>query len=179
MKKINVNQYRNIINGILFQLIWLSVIKGFTLLGLALLSVMFIHYLFYLLRDADRIVAANLLFCLKVAVVGITVDTLYTLSSFYSFPSYEHHQLGVIPSWLCMLWVGFSLTLTMSLHFIVVKERLFKILCTIFGPLSYLAAREYGAIDFSNAVLLFIAIEWLVIGAVIIYFDALRVRSLS
>lgn len=154
-----------IFNALLFQTCWFLIIFAPWYWGIFPLIVMALHSL---LVSDQRLEALKLV--LTITVAGITFDSFYHISGIYQFnkPSLSL-PIGAFPVWLCMLWFAFALTLNQSLAWIIKKRGLFIIASAILGPVSYLAGRRAGMLDFSDISLKFLSLEWLFIAALITY----------
>lgn len=158
------------INAILFQCCWFLAIFSDWYWAAIPLLLMLVH----IYRVSSR-----KLHELKLAVViafsGITIDTLFKVSGIYSFGDVLLITERSIPVWLCILWLGFALTVNHSLNWLVKKAPWFVIGCAVAGPISYSTGRAKGVIEFSNQSLGLISIEWVVIALITIYLSSPQV----
>lgn len=153
-----VSKKNILINAILFQCCWFAAILLGWVVAIIPLAAMLVHY--FLIMGGR-----GLLLVLLLSVIGMMFDSLYLYLSIYQFnPASAVLPILGIPLFLVCLWVGFCLTLPVSLAWLVQKPRYFLSLCVIFGPLSYLAGRRLGALEFSNNDLVFLFIEWMIMA---------------
>lgn len=168
--KISTRAKDAFINAILFQVCWfmaafqmwpLMLIPFFTILG---------HY-FQSSTNCTR--DFNVMFL--VFLVGVLSDTLFVQLGIYSFPGLASpEQVGsftlagfmetlkgsYVPEWSLALWAAFATTVTRSLYWMFTRPKLAYTVLTVSGSLAYVAARECGAIEFSNADLGVIFVLW-------------------
>lgn len=161
-----------IINAVLFQCCWFLAIFSEWYWAVIPLLLMITHIYWISPRKFHelKIVAV-------IAFLGITIDTLFKVSGIHSFGDVLLLTGRSIPIWLCILWIGFALTVNHSLNWLVKKTPWFIVGCAIAGPMSYSAGRANGVIDFSNQSLVLIAIEWIAIALITIYL--LRPQALN
>lgn len=149
-----------IVNAALFQLCWfLGVVVGewWVLLGLIPLAVHFI------MTVQKPIADAFIVMC--VALTGIIIDSLLSLSGVYRFAPESLTKFWSIPMWLALLWACFALTVTRSMSWVFSRPRwLFPAICMVSGPLSYFAGRRIGVVQFESSALIWMLGQWLFIG---------------
>ena len=145
-----------VINALLFQLCWYSAIFVGALAASAVLAMLVLHH--WLSRGNESCYAK----LAAVAIVGILFDSMLTLMGGYYFA--QPDLVTVIPGWLIVLWLAFSLTLDRSLRWAVNLGWLFVPLCAVAGSLSYLAGRLAGVIAFENGMALVTALVWTIVG---------------
>lgn len=153
----------NVLNAILFQLCWFSAILGEWYLALIPLLVMFVHIVI--------LKTPGLFLLLALSLIGMCFDSIYHFLGVYQFES----NTAVIPFlnlplWLAVLWLAFCMTLPISLVWMLRKPYLFVIGCSILGPLSYLAGRRLGVLEFSDSNLWFLILEWCVFSIIALLF---------
>jgi len=155
-----------LINVVLFQVLWFVAILGQGLWALIPLAFMFIHLV--LMRNKQT---QCVLVLLVLASIGIVFDSIYHYMGLYQFSS-ESLTLAYLnlPIWLACLWIGFCLTLPVSLAWLVKKPYLFILACSLLGPISYLAGRRLGGLEFSNSNLWLLALEWCVFSIIALIF---------
>lgn len=150
-----------LINAVLFQLCWFSAVLMASYWALLPLGLMFLHYL--QVRGTT-----GLLIVILLGVLGILFDSLYLYLGIYHLDA----QTAVLPLlnlpvWLACLWLGFCLSLPLSLAWLVKKPAYFIVGCMILGPVSYMAGRRLQAIDFSDINIGFLVLEWAVFAFLI------------
>ena len=154
-----------LINALLFQSCWFFAILSEWYFALSALLVLLIHLAFSIKlskTETHPIPWARLTF---IGCVGITLDSLLMNANVYGFDQSSEQIVDImVPNWLLIIWFAFVFTLRSSLYWLLTKHYWFIISCTLLGPISYLAGRRFGAIQFDDISVLFIAIEWLVIG---------------
>jgi hypothetical protein len=156
-----------LINVVLFQCAWFTLVLGPTSLGICVTVIMFIHMV---ATSVER--KKEILFCVVVVMFGSLADTILMHFQVYNFTTYLEFNLAdqFIPIWLVTLWLAFSLTLNRSIKWLLNTPWLFVILLCVFGPLSYYAGSQLNAeqIQFDKRFILVSSIEWGVISLVIL-----------
>lgn len=138
----------NLINFILFQLVWVGFVVGaandFIILGVLALVIMLLWQLWPSRRansDLGLIVASML--------VGCVTGTLWAASGLVEFHS--HWPLDwLAPWWIIAMWASFGATLNHSLLWIQRSPWLAAVLGAIGGPASYAAAARIGAVTIDD-----------------------------
>ncbi len=88
------------------------------------------------------------------SLTGILVDNVLFWLGIFEFPS-----VYIIPAWLILLWVNFTLTLNHSLRWLVNIPKIGAAgLGAVFGTLSYCAGFHFGAVVFPHSLVFTIAI---------------------
>jgi len=152
-------QLNRLLNAMLFQCCWFLAIFSDWYLALCPLALLLVHF------ARTNASAHNSLKLLYIACIGILIDSLLMHLSVYHFPNPELRSNDfIIPLWLIIMWCAFTLTLLSSLQWCLAKPYFFIGLCCISGPASYLAGRNFGALHFADASLIFIILEWFVVG---------------
>jgi hypothetical protein len=125
------------INFIWFQAIWfIAVLYTDQAVNILLFS-LFFHFLLSPIRQAD------LLTLLGITLLGSLGDYLLTFLGVFTFS-----DTLFIPIWLILLWAHFSLTLNHGMSWLSKLPLYARILFgAIFGPLSYYAGAELGAVE--------------------------------
>lgn len=154
--------YHVVLNALLFQGLWFAAILSTWFWALVMLGLMLAHYMVL-----QRAYTLPLFRLLGLAMMGILWDSLYQFIGVYHF-SMGGLALPVsdLPIWLSCLWVGFVLTLPVSMKWALNKPSLFVILSAVGGPLSYVAGRQLDALSFSDQNLWLIVVEWFVFAVI-------------
>ena len=146
------------LNFLFYQIIWLVSIYGATNFPgyfgpLSALIFLIIHFIFI----KDRLYQFKVM--IAVTFVGVMIESLVHKQFVYSFVNFDFH---LIPYWLIGIWLCFSCTLLYSLRLILKNQWFSFIGGAIFGPLSYHAAYEMGAIQITHPIFsyLILAISW-------------------
>lgn len=143
-----------VINGVLFQLVWFLSIFLKLEMAVVALFFMLLHVISKLINKHGVFISV-LAFCM-----GVTMDAVLHYSGVYEFPIQHELDYFYLPSWLLMIWVGFSLALPYSLHWMFKNRLLFIGLMSVLAPVSYLAGREFGMIEFTNGQLIYVVLAW-------------------
>lgn len=155
-----------LINIVLFQCAWFSLVLGYTTLGMCITLGLFIHTAL-----TSTQASKELLFCLLVVMFGVLADSILLQFDVYAFTASFDVNLGkdIIPLWLVALWLAFSLTLNRSLKWLVNMPWLLVIMMAVFGPLSYFAGSQLNPnqISINQELLAACVIQWAVIGFII------------
>ena len=139
-------------NALLFQSVWWAAVLGY--LGWAVLALALLLVQACLWRPN----ALQLPLLLLLAVVGLTIDTIWLWLSWY-----QSQPKGEI-LWLVMIWVAFTLTLTRSLWSLIKRRYLWMIFCGLFGPLAYYAGSALGRLYIDPVAWPAIALQWIAFG---------------
>ena len=134
---------------VLFQSLWLISVIGQNDWILIAATILILHMVFTPgLRQDLRII--------PLALIGITIDAILTLSGVFSFSTF--------PYWLVFLWLGFTLSLGHSLEWLKnIPVAVLIPLGAIMGSASYLSGWKLEAVEMplgatSTAILL--ALVW-------------------
>lgn len=150
----------NAANFILFQILWFgSVIgaaNGYVWAAPICLAVFTTCHFKWLSKRvyADRLLMAT---CL---LLGLVVDTAGSYWGLVEFSFYSFEPLT--PIWLLCLWAGFALTINHSMAWIQGRLVLAVIAGAVFGPLSYYAGWQAGAMQWLQPTVtaVFISVSW-------------------
>jgi len=152
-------------NLVFFNTMWLLCVIGRDQL-LWLSAPLFITYAFLLL-GAGKIQVAQLLIP---ATIGLLADSAMVLGGLLDFNS----QL-LLPLWLVLLWINFSITLSLALEWLEKHFWLCALAGAIAFPLNYSIGEQLGAVTYTAPyplVLTLMAAAW-AIGLPLLY----RVRT--
>ena len=159
----------NIINFVLFQILWLSCVIGAAnqIIWPALIIILAMFCLYLTPRFNLKKDMVFLLFCL---VMGFIVDSLLAYFDLVEY-SYNLGLANVAPFWIMILWAGFALTLNHSMAWLLSQPKLGAALIGIGSPLSYFSASKLGAISIHNMIqtLVIISILWLLVFGIILW----------
>src|SRR5258708_20892051 len=101
-----------------------------------------------------------------VGAIGFAIDTMLALIGILVFDPRTSNPSWLCPIWLVAIWMMFGSTLTASLARLAARTAIASIAGAIVGPLSYLAARNMGAIAIPASVaprVATIALIWAVV----------------
>ena len=150
-----------LINAVLFQLCWFSAVLMGSYWALLPLGFMLLHYLW--VRGSNGLLTVFLL-----GGLGVMFDSLYLYLGIYHLDAQTAAlPLLNLPVWLMCLWLGFCLSLPLSLAWLIKKPLYFIVGCMILGPVSYMAGRRLQAIDFADINLGFMVLEWAVFALLV------------
>lgn len=161
MPKLN---YRNGVNLVLFQSLWLAAVLGRES-WLWLVALLLIVHL--LLRTDRR---TELKIMLLSSGVGAVVDIALTLAGVFIFT--PEPSFLPIPIWLVALWLGFAATLRHSLSYLLKRPAIAIAAAALTAPLSYFAAMRLGAVEFGFSTpftLIVLGVLWAPMMAIFIY----------
>lgn len=147
-------------NFVLFQMLWfgsvLGAAHGDAWIGPICLVVLVACHFKWLTQDAyaDRLLMAACLF------LGLVVDTAGSYSGLVEFSVYDFKP--ITPVWLLCLWIGFALTINHSMAWMQERLLLAAVAGAVFGPLSYYAGWQVGAMQWLQPAVaaIFIALSW-------------------
>ena len=160
---------KNIVNFILFQLLWLACVWGAAhqLLypGLAVFSLLLIWHLLPANQHSG-----DLRVMLLALLMGGIVDSLW---QYFDILSYQLSLTDrIAPIWILLLWMGFALTINHSLSWLKGRALIASIFSAAAAPCSYYAAERLGAVEFASAnrwvSLSLLALAWAVIFPLLI-----------
>ena len=135
-------------NFLAFQVAWfanvLGAANGRPWLGpLVVLAVLGVH----LRHMPDPRFSARII--AVVGLIGVTVDSIL---GYVGILVYRDSLVApwACPPWLITLWLALATTLGRSLSWLAGRPGLAAVLGGVFGPVSYYAGRELGALDFGG-----------------------------
>lgn len=141
MNSIHSLNYSNLLNFILFQVVWfVCVIYQNPGLYLAIPCILVLLLTSSL---AHRSLLSDIKLVALLSLLALLVDGTLISSGIFILNSPENPAY-----WLLVIWIGFSLTLNHSLKPIVKQPVLAAISGAIFGPLAYHAGMLMGGIQF-------------------------------
>ena len=153
-----------IINFILYNIIWFAAVLGNFGYEWLVFGLIVIHFIIIKKRVLE----------LKIMIFGASLgfgfDNIMSALGYYQF---NEETLLPAPFWLLGIWLGFCGTLLHSLYILVKKPILLTLMGCISAPLSYIAARKFGAVSFSNGDLntaLIIGLFWLILIPILIWY---------
>ena len=155
-----------LINALLFQIVWFIAVLQQSIWAALPVGLMLMHLLIVQKRSFWRVASLVLL-----AFIGVSLDSVFNFIGIYHF-SVTNLLLPMfgLPVWLVCLWLGFCLTLPLSLAWLIKKPYFFVLGCTLLGPISYLAGRRFEAIGFSDANIWLLVVEWCVFSIIALVF---------
>ncbi len=137
-----------IFNFLGLQFTWAACAYGAThelpLLGV---YVGLVYILLHFIIVEERLRDLNII--LIIGVLGIFLDYLNTRFNIVSFSTYDVTIL-LIPYWLMVLWLVFSLMIPHSLYWLVNNMTVASIAGAIGGSVSYFIGHKLGALTFSQ-----------------------------
>ena len=148
-----------------YQFTWLACVFGekyFLNLGIYVGLIYLALYL-YFSKNKKR----SLLICFLIAIPGYLFDSMMIYLSVYQFNSSE--VIGMLPSWMIILWLSFSTLFDEILLFFKKYQILGIISSIILGPLTYYLGEPIGIISI-NDILLFLVIMILFWCLLMIYY---------
>lgn len=134
-----------LINYLGFQAAWFSIVlsaaAGRSEFGIALALLLVVLQLAVLVQ-----IKRELCFVFLVAVIGSLLDGLVMYLGAFSFPV-ASPSLWPYPLWMSALWLSFAMTLNHSMLWLKSRYLVAALLGAICGPLCYIAAQSFGAIN--------------------------------
>jgi O-antigen/teichoic acid export membrane protein len=124
-----------VVNLLLFNAMWL----GLVLIGDLFIPVAVVWLVSHVYAQERR--SKEVLLLLSISLVGVLVDSVLTLATFFVF---KDHIL--IPVWLIFLWFCFAATVNHSLSFLK-RNNWFQVLAGVCAPLSYLAGARFEKVE--------------------------------
>jgi len=151
---------RTLLNFAAFQLGWFACVLGAAngqpWMGLPVVGlVIAIHLLL-----AKRPFQETRLILVALAT-GLVADSLLASSGWLRYAS-PFPAAALAPYWILAMWALFATTLNVSMSWLKGKPGLAVLLGAVFGPLSYMAGRRLGALEFVDfqAGTLALALTW-------------------
>jgi len=94
-------------------------------------------------------------------LTGLVADSLLASSGWLRYASPAPAE-GLAPYWILAMWALFATTLNVSMGWLKGRTGLAVLLGAVFGPLSYMAGRRLGALEFIDfqAGTLALALAW-------------------
>lgn len=144
------------INFVLFQAVWFGCVvgaaNGYAWLGpLCLLVFAGYHFTMQVKhRYADMLLMA------MCVLIGLLLDSTWGYLALVEFTLYDFKPIA--PLWLLCLWAGFALTVNHSMDWIKRSLLLSSVGGAVFGPLSYYAGWQAGAMQWLDPIPAAIAI---------------------
>ena len=166
-KRETFEKLRVILNAVLFQCLWFSVMvfeQRYFEVFLGALMVQF-FYQWYVVK-----VKVVFMMPLVVFVLGVCIDISYTAMGLFNFTDETINsnvtdiRLFSIPLWLVVMWLGFVLTLQHSLQWLIQRRYMCILVFAISGAVSYIAGRRFGMIGFEDVVGLYLIFSWALVG---------------
>lgn len=146
-------------NALSFHAVWWSSVLWLNLSLLLTIPLLLLHFILLSSSGKGQYRQVDLRLMLKVAALGIGIDTVLSVLGLFEFPA--------LPWWLGCLWLHFGLSLNHSLAFMRPLPLILQaLLGGIFGTLSYVAGAQFNAVilpcgNVISAVVLFFV--WLVL----------------
>ena len=146
-------------NFIAFQIGWFSCVLG-AAYGMPWLAFVVLPIVLWNMQKS-RSVSAEMLLVLLAVLLGGLLDSFLVRSGWLRYPSGMFIE-GVAPYWILAMWALFATTLNASMNWLKKNLLLAAVMGAVFGPLSYLAGEEFGAIEFINfnASIFVLAVAW-------------------
>ena len=156
-------QLKTIFNFIAFQIGWFSCVifaaKGLPEYGITIAVLMLVANALQLDKPLN-----SLRLIVAVSLLGFTWDSFLTAYDVFVFHS------GVMldflaPSWIVMMWLIFSSTLTVSFRWLYGRYLLAVVLGAIVGPLAYFGGAALGAVKIPQPglAIVFLSAGWAVL----------------
>ncbi|WP_281556329.1 DUF2878 domain-containing protein [Thalassomonas sp. RHCl1] len=154
-----------LINALIFNLMWFGCIywgNSFALL-VPVWAVLHLHFS----RNSKR----EACYVLLVTLLGTVTDSLLMHAGVFEFVQSDF----IVPFWLIMIWLSFSLTLNASLKFLQGRTALQFLAGAVFPPLSYLAGKTLAAVSFGYSTLLTLVLLSLIWSQLMMLFFRLSI----
>lgn len=144
-----------------YQLVWFAAVIG-AARGLAWPGIVgTLVYAACQLGAAHRFKTDLSMMALAIAM-GLLFDSVLIHAGFANYAA-PWPSAGMAPAWILALWAAFSLTFTQSLAYLQTRLRLAALLGAAGGPLAYLGAARWHAVNFAHPswhALLCLGIGW-------------------
>lgn len=141
-----------LINFVLFQLGWFGTVfaaaKGLpAVAGLCCIAVVALHIALARPRDVElRLIGSALL-------IGAVWESALVASGLLHYPTAANVMLPQLlaPHWIILMWAMFATTLNYSMAWLRPKPLLAALMGAIFGPLAFVGASKFGAVEIKGA----------------------------
>ncbi|GAA0206379.1 DUF2878 domain-containing protein [Kangiella japonica] len=157
-------KFKNLVNFILLQLVWVGFIVGITFDQMWLGPIIFIVLMVWQLRSDVR-EGSDFVVISCSFISGFVLASIWSSSGLIEFK--EHWPSpDIAPWWILALWIALGASFNHSLKWVQASPYLAGAVLAIGGPLSYLAAERIGAIEINTPVLTLslMAAGWFTIG---------------
>ncbi|MFC6440409.1 DUF2878 domain-containing protein [Pseudobowmanella zhangzhouensis] len=149
-----------VINALLFQGLWFAAILSGWQWALLPLGLMLVHVI--VISERPWQVLAPLI---PAFLLGGFMDAMLHGFGVFAFEARQlEMQIAGLPLFLAIIWLGFLLTLPVSLKRFVTKPRWFVLMCALLAPLSYRAGAALGAVQLSEHWLWYLVPLWAFFG---------------
>ena len=168
---------KNIFNILGFQVGWwaciLGVSRGIPYLGPVVMLIFIAIHFYFFSRDLNE-----LKLILFFAIGGTFIDTGIAYSGVLVYNGPYNFKYLVAPMWITAMWCGFVTTVNHSMAWLKNRWSFAFLLGAIFGPLAYITANKFGAIQFRSNIYTVFLILGLIWGASIpvIYWINAKIR---
>ena len=136
-----------------YQLTWLACVFGqikFNQPSLGLyVGLIYLIIYFYFNKNKTNLIKV----CLYISLPGYFFDTLMVYFSIYNFN--VSHYIGLLPSWMLILWLSFSTLFDEVLIFFKKYKLIGILLSALLGPITYYIGLPLGLINIDNIILFF------------------------
>lgn len=136
---------KNLSNALIFQMAWWGILFAEYYKEPAALLFIFLFFLGLQLIAIQKNYSRNLVSWLFIGGLGTVMDYFCSLIGVFSLPDNGLHL------WLYFIWVLFASTLNHSLSYFLHKKTYALIGGAFFGPLSYMAASQWGLIEYNHS----------------------------
>ncbi len=155
---------KNIFNIIGFQIGWwtcvLGAAKNLPYWGPVVMLLFLAFHFYFFSRDLKE-----LKLVLFFAIGGTIIDTGIAYSGLIVYNGPYSFEYLIAPMWITAMWCGFVATINHSMAWLNNKWSFAFLLGAIFGPLSYVTANKFGAVQFSSSIFTTLLILGLIWGA--------------
>lgn len=135
---------KSLINLVLMQSLWFGAIMDAAKDQFLITPMVLLLFLGWAFNAANR-VSGNFKLLLVAVLVGLILDTTWINLGWLEFAA-NWPLADKAPVWILILWMGLALTLNHSLAWLQSRLLLAACLGGLFGPVSYRAAAQLGAV---------------------------------
>jgi hypothetical protein len=161
---------KNIINFVLFQMLWVACVLGAAnqIIWPAIVLVLTMLVTFSLPAFKVKNDIFLVIICL---ILGFILDSSLAYFNFIDY-LFDYGYSSIAPLWILFLWIGFGLTLNHSMAWLFKNIKMGYLLMALGPPLSYISADRLGAVTISNMVLtsLIVSLSWMLVFTALILF---------
>lgn len=155
---VSLTKLNKVLNFVLLQTLWFALVVGVAYQHIWLGVGFFILFAAWQLHPVNR-KQSDLKLALSLAALGSLLDSLWLQLDLISYQMHWPYS-SVAPIWIVMLWFAFGLTINHSLAWIYDYKIAGVLMGAIGGPISYLAAQEFGAVTLNQPLWAFVALSF-------------------
>ncbi len=148
---VSLTKLNKVLNFVLLQTVWFALVVGVVYQHIWLGAGLLLAFVLWQLHPVNR-KANDITIVLTLMALGLILDSVWLQLGLISYQMQWPYSF-MAPIWIVMLWVAFGLTINHSLSWIFDYKAIGVLMGAIGGPVSYLAAQQFGAVTLNQPVL--------------------------